>query len=146
MPNAVGDGAVSRGYAVYFNRPGVAVVTWDPTLRSVYVDVQGWADSIELAALMEAGLQALTEHGGSRWLADGRKLKGAQTLRPEIVDEFVSRALAAGLRRVALVIPNEDAMRAVDRLVSGLPAAKADVACFATVDEARAWLNSITET
>ena len=62
MANAVGDGAVSRGYAVYFNRPGVAVVTWDPTLRAVYVDVQGWADSIELSALMEAGLQALTEH------------------------------------------------------------------------------------
>jgi hypothetical protein len=146
MANAVGDGAVSRGYAVYFNRPGVAVVTWDPTLRAVYVDVQGWADSIELAALMEAGLQALTEHGGSRWLADGRKLKGNQKLRPGIVEEFVPRALAAGLRRVALVIPNEDAMRAVDRLMRVLPATKADVAYFATVDEARSWLNSITET
>ncbi len=37
-------------------------------------------------------------------------------------------------------------MRAVDRLVSALPAAKADVGYFATVDEARSWLNSITET
>lgn len=66
---------MSRGYAVYFNHTGVAVVTWDPTLQAVYSEAQGWADSSEMAVLLEAGLQALTEHRGSRWLADGRNMK-----------------------------------------------------------------------
>ncbi len=146
MANAVGEGAVSHGYAVYFNLPGVAVVTWDPTLRAVYVDVQGWADSTELAALLEAGLQALTEHSGSRWLTDARKPKSDQKLRPAIVEEFFPRARAAGLRRIALVITNERAIMTLDRLVRRLPAAKAEVAYFATVDEARSWLNATRET
>jgi hypothetical protein len=143
MAKAVGE-KVSRGYAVYFNRYGVAVVTWDPTLRAVYTEAQGWTDPSEMAALLEAGLQALTEHAGSRWLADGRNMKVVkQTDQDWIVQEFFPRALAAGLRRIALVIPKSRlAMTTVDQLVHGLPAAtvKVEVAYFPTVAEARSWL------
>jgi hypothetical protein len=141
MANAAGKGAASRGYAVYFNRPGVAVVTWDPTLKAVYADVQGWADLIELAALLEAGLQALTEHRGSRWLADDRNMKPIkQSDQDWIVEEFVPRALAAGLLRIALVISSERARMTIDQLVRRLPPTKAEVAHFATLEEARSWL------
>jgi hypothetical protein len=139
MVKAVGEAEGSRGYAVYLNRPSVAVVTWDPTLRAVHVDVEGWGDLIELSALLEAGLQALTEHRGSRCLADARKLRSDQRLRPAIVQEFFPRALAAGLSRFALVITNERAIACIDQLVGRMPAAKV-VAHFATVGEARSWL------
>jgi hypothetical protein len=141
MGSAVGDGAVSRGYAVYFNRPGVAVVTWDPTLKAVYVDVQGWADSTELASLLDAGLQALTEHHASRWLADARNMKAiTQSDEDWIVQTFFPRALTAGLKHIALVIPNECAMKTVDQLMVRRPAATFEAAYFATVDGARSWL------
>ncbi len=141
MAKATSEAGVSRGYAVYFNRPGVAVVTWDPTLTAVYVDVQGWGDLVELAALLEAGLQALTEHRGSRWLAEDRNIKGiTQSDQDWIVQEFFPRALAAGLSRIALVIKNKRALASVDQLVGRMPAANAEVAHFATVDEARSWL------
>jgi hypothetical protein len=141
MANAAGKGAVSRGYAVYFNRPGVAVVTWDPTLKAVYADVQGWADLIELAALLEAGLQAQTEHRGSQWLADDRNMKPIkQSDQDWIVEEFVPRALADGLRRIALVISSESARTTIDQLVARSPAASVEVAYFANLNEARSWL------
>jgi hypothetical protein len=119
MAKAVGEVDASRGYAVYFSRYGVAVVTWDPTMRAVYTEAQSWADPSEMAAVLEAGLQGLTEHGGSRWLADGRNMKAIkQTDQHWIVHEFFPRALAAGLRRVALVIPKNDlAMTTVDQLM-----------------------------
>lgn len=148
MANAVREGAVSRGYAVYFNRHGVAVVMWDPTLRAVYTEAQGWADPSEMGALLEAGLQALTEHAGSRWLADGRNMNVIKQADQDfIVREFFPRAVAAGLKRIALVIPkNELAMTTVDQLLHRLPAAKVEVAYFPAVAEARSWLNSFAET
>lgn len=141
MAKGTSEAGVSRGYAVYFNRPGVAVVTWDPTLKAVYVDVQGWGDLIELAALLEAGLQALTEHRGSRLLAEDRNVKRVTKSDQDwIVEEFFPRALSAGLSRVAFVITNKRALESVDQLVGRMPAAKVEVAHFATVDEARSWL------
>jgi hypothetical protein len=144
MAKAGGEVGVSRGYAVYFSRYGVAVVTWDPTLQAVYTEAQSWADPSEMAAVLEAGLQALTEHDGSRWLADGRNMKAIkQSDQDWIVHEFYPRALAAGLKRIALVIPtNGLAMTTVDQLAHRLPDAKVEVAYFPTVDEARSWLNS----
>ncbi len=135
---------VSRGYAVYFSRYGVAVVTWDPTLQAVYTEAQSWADPSELAAVLEAGLQALTEHGGSRWLADGRNMKVLkQSDQDWIVQEFYPRAVAAGLKRIALVILRSGlAMATVEQLAHRLPAAQVEVAFFPTLDEARSWLNS----
>jgi len=135
---------VSRGYAVYFSRYGVAVVTWDPTLQAVYTEAQSWADPSELAAVLEAGLQALTEHDGSRWLADGRNMKVLkQSDQDWIVQEFYPRAVAAGLKRIALVILRSGlAMATVEQLAHRLPAAQVEVAFFPTLDEARSWLNS----
>jgi hypothetical protein len=142
MAKAVGEVGTSRGYAVYFSRYGVAVVTWDPTMRAVHTEAQSWADPSEMAAVLEAGLQGLTEQGGSRWLADGRNMKAIkQSDQDWIVEEFFPRAVAAGLRRVALVIPKNDlAITTFDQLMHRLPAGKVEVAYFPTVDEARSWL------
>ena len=127
---------------VYFNAPGVASVSWDPTARLVLVEWEGWADSAEFAALLDAEVRALSEHRTSRLMADCRRQK---VLRPEDQEradrEWLPRALAAGLKRFAIVLPTSllAAMNVQDRL-GKVPSATLDIAYFEGVDEARAWL------
>ena len=91
---------------VYFNAPGTASVRWDPTSKLVLVEWEGWADSTEFAALLDAEIRALSEHHASRLLADCRRQK---VLRPDDQEkadkEWLPRALVAGLKRFAIVLP-----------------------------------------
>ena len=127
---------------VYFKTPGVASVRWDPTARLVLVEWEGWADSAEFAALLDAEVRALSEHRASRLLADCKRQK---VLRPEDQEradkEWLPRALAAGLKRFAIVLPTSvlAAMNLQDRL-GRVPSTTIDIAYFDGVDEARAWL------
>jgi hypothetical protein len=128
---------------VYLNRPGVAVVTWNPTFRAVSIDWQGWADSNELAELHEAALRALSEHHGSRWLSDSRNMKVIKQADQDWINQnFFPRAMAAGLRRVAIVIAKSAlAMMNVDQMAARVPDDnKLQIAYFGSVDEAGSWL------
>jgi len=127
---------------IYFNEPGVASVSWDADDKLVLVEWTGWADSAEFAALLDAEVRALREHASSRLLADCRRQK---VLRPEDQEEadreWIPRALAAGLKRFAIVLPTSGlaATNLQDRL-GKVPSAIFDIAYFKEVDEARAWL------
>jgi hypothetical protein len=131
-----------RVESVYFNRPGVAVVTWDPTLQAVHIDWQGWADSSEIVALNEAGLKALIEHHGSSLLSDSRNMKVVkQSDQDWINQDLFPRALAAGLRRVAVIIPKATlAMMNLDQIAARIPDAPLAVEFFATLEAAAEWL------
>ena len=133
---------MTRGDSTYFNRPGVAVVTWDATSHAVYIEWQGWADSTEFAALLDAGLRALIENHGSRWLNDSRKMKVIKQSDQDWMDQkFFPRAQAAGLRRVAIVIPKSGlAMMNVEAVAARIPDTQLTVEYFATVEGAREWL------
>jgi len=127
---------------VYFNRPGVASVRWDEDDRLVLVEWDGWANSVEFAALLEAELKALQEHQGSRLLADCRRQK---VLNPKDQDranrEWLPRAVALGLKRFAVVLPAS--VVADINLRDSLKKAAAStmqVGYFATVEEAREWV------
>ena len=135
-------GGVPPG-GVFFDRPGVAVMRWDLALRAVCIEWQGWADPAEFAAALEAGLSALSEHRGSRWLADCRNMKTIQQSDQEWIDKsWFPRIIAAGLRRMALVIPKSGlATTTLEDIVSRVPADKIDVAFFATVAEAEGWIS-----
>src|SRR5260370_2590726 len=54
---------------LYFNAPGTASVRWDGARATVLVEWEGWANSTEFAALLDAGVRALKDPGGSRFLA-----------------------------------------------------------------------------
>ena len=126
----------------YFNTPGVASVRWDQNGRLVLVVWEGWADSAEFAALLDAEGRALTEHNATRLLADCRRQK---VLRPEDQEtadkDWLPRALAAGLKRFAIVLPNSvlAAMNVQERLAK-IPNTMLEIAYFEGVGEARAWL------
>jgi len=127
---------------VYFNTPGVASVRWDEAARLVLVEWEGWADSSEFAALLDAEIQALEQHRGSRLLADCRRQK---VLNPRDQDranrEWLPRALKAGLKRFAVVVPAS--VVADMNLRDSLGKASGtglEVGYFATVAEAREWV------
>jgi hypothetical protein len=127
---------------VYFNLPGTASVKWDAEAATVVVVWEGWANSNEFAAMLEAGVQALKDHRGSRWLADCRRQKVLNPTDQDRADrEWLPRALAAGLKKFAVVLPDSGlaGTNLKDRL-AGVPDAKLGIAYFATVQQAREWL------
>ena len=129
---------------VFFNRPGVAVLRWEPKSRAVCIEWQGWADPTEFAAALEAGLGALVEHRGSRWLADCRDMKAIQQSDQEWLDRsWFPRMIAAGLQRMAVVIPKSGlVMTNLEDIMRKVPGNEIDVAWFATVAEAETWITA----
>jgi len=127
---------------VYFNAPGVASVRWDDAGQFVLVEWQGWANSTEFAALLDAEIHALRQHHGSRLLADCRRQK---VLNPEDQAranlDWLPRALAVGLKRFAVVLPSSGLAEVnLKDSLGKAPAGALDVAYFATVEEAQEWL------
>jgi hypothetical protein len=131
-----------RADSIYFKAPGVATVRWDEEQRVVLVEWEGWANSGEFAALLEAEILALRTHHGSRVLADCRRQKVLNPADQERADqEWLPRALAAGLTHFAVVLPSS-ALAEVNLKDSlgKVAAQKLEVAYFATVEEASIWL------
>jgi hypothetical protein len=127
---------------VFFNRPGVATVLWDPAIQAVSTEWHGWADRAEFVPVLEASLRALKKHHASRGLVDSRRQRALPWPDQDWVSrQWFPRALAAGLRRLALVVPeNELVMKGIEEVVSTVQGASLEVAYFATSSEASKWL------
>lgn len=132
----------SPGRNVYFNTPGVASVSWDPASQLVMVEWEGWADSTEFKELLEAELRALKDHRGSALLADCRQQKVINPAdQDEANKEWLPRALAAGLKCFAVILPKSGLAEMNIRDALGkVPATSLQVGYFATVEEGKAWL------
>lgn len=143
MVKAIVGAEVSHRDGIYFNRPGVAIVKWDAECRAAHIEWQGWADPAEFAAANEAIILALRQHAGTRALGDCRDMRVIKQSDQEwVTRDWIPRILAAGLRRMALVIPKSGlTLMNVQEIMGRVPGTKLDVAYFATVDEARAWLS-----
>lgn len=126
----------------YFAVPGVASVRWDDPTATVVVEWDGWANTSEFAALLDAEVKALKEHRGSRLLADCRRQRVLNPADQERADrEWVPQVLEAGLRRFAIVLPVSDVASAHLRERLGkVPQTAMKIDYFASVDEAREWL------
>ena len=127
---------------LYFHVPGVAKVRWETTFQLVLVEWEGWANSAEFVALLDAEVRALSEHSGSRLLADCRRQRVLSPIDQDKADrEWLPRALAAGLKRFAIVLPTSAlaAMNLEDRL-GKIPGTTLEIAYFEGLDEARTWI------
>jgi hypothetical protein len=127
---------------VFFDKPGVASVKWDEDGQFVLVEWQGWANPSEFAALLEAEIVALRKHKGSLMLADCRAQKGLSAADQVRANEvWLPRALAAGLKRFAVVLPSSGLAAAnLKERLGRVRAGTLEVAYFPTPEEARAWL------
>jgi hypothetical protein len=126
---------------LYFNAPRTASVRWDRSGKLVFVEWEGWANSAEFTALLDAEIRALNEHRGSRILADCRRQRVLRLEDQQRDREWLPRALAAGLKRLAIVLPTSGlAATNVRERLEKPDSAILDIAYFEKVDEARAWL------
>src|ERR1700686_381274 len=127
---------------VYFSTVGVASGRWDEDDQLVLVEWDGWANSAEFAALLDAELRALEQHKGSRILADCRRQRVLNPADQEQANrEWLPRALRIGLKRFGIVVPASVVadmnLRDSMEKASG---AGLEVEYFATVEEARDWV------
>ncbi|HEY8797820.1 MAG TPA: STAS/SEC14 domain-containing protein [Candidatus Dormibacteraeota bacterium] len=141
MADAALAGDRSRRVDLYFSRRGVADVIWDANWNVVHIEAQGWADTAESRAILDSALRAMTDHEGSRWLVDGREMKATKQSDQEWINEnWLPRALEAGLRVAAIVMPNSAAAKInLDDMASAAED-KIEVRYFSTVEKARQWL------
>ncbi len=132
---------LTEGGRVYLDIPGVALVKWDAAARAAHMQWLGWATPAEFRAANDALVTAIVEHHATKVLGDSRLIRVIQqTDQNWINSDWFPRILAAGLTRMALVIPASGlAKMNIDDMVSRV-ADQLDVAYFATLDEARQWL------
>jgi hypothetical protein len=142
MAETIHGGGASPAARLYYNRTGVATVKWDASSRAAHIEWQGWADPTEFAAANDAIILALSEHRGSRALGDCRNMKPIQQSDQDwATGDWFPRVLAAGLTRMALVVPKSGlAQMNVEAIMSRVPGTKLDMAYFATIEEAGLWL------
>jgi len=140
MASAVAPSERAGGDRVYFNRPGVALVTWNPDLKAVCLESSGLHTS-EAQAVLDAIIRALRAHHGSRWLLDGRKMRVVKQADQDwIAKNWLPRAAAAGLKLAAIVQPTSAvAMTNIDG-VATVSENGIDVRFFSTVEKAARWL------
>jgi len=117
---------------VYFNQPGVALVTWNRDLRAACLESQGWADARESQAALDAVIRALRAHRGSRCLVDNRKKAIRAADQAWITENWLPRALGAGLRVTAIVEPESGP--------ATMTIMEVEVRYFSTVVRAAEWL------
>ena len=131
---------MKQGDDVYYSVPGVATVRWDEATATVCVEWDGWANSAEFSALLDAEVKALLDHRGSRLLADCRNQRVLNPADQERANrEWVPAAIEAGLQRFAVVLPVSDMAAGHLRERLG-KVTEMQIAYFASVDEAREWL------
>jgi hypothetical protein len=87
-------------------------------------------------------MRAMTDHKGSRWLIDGRDMKAIeQSYQEWITDNLLPRAIAAGLRVAAIVVPDSaEAMMNIDDMAKAAEN-EIEIRYFSTVENARDWLS-----
>jgi hypothetical protein len=131
---------------VFYNQPGVAVVTWEAAIGAARIEWQGWANPTEFAAANDAIITALKRHRGTKALGDGRNMKVIQQSDQDwIIQSWFPRAIAAGMTRLAVILSKSGlAQMIIEDLVARVPGNKLDVAYFATAKEATAWLTRPT--
>ena len=132
---------LSRRIELYFSRHGVADVIWDAQRNVVHIEAKGWADTAESHPVLDSAMQAMKDHEGSRWLFDGRDMEAVKPSELQrLIDVWLPRALAAGLRVAAIVMPRSDS--AVKNIDDMARAAEGEVVVryFSSVENARNWL------
>ena len=134
-------GDLSRRVDLYFSLRGVADVTWDANWNVVHIEAKGWADTAESHAVLDSAMRAMRDHQGSRWLFDGRDMKAIKSSDLRwIIEVWLPRALAAGLRVAAIVMPRSGAaMKNIDDMAK-VAEGEVVVRYFSSVEKARRWL------
>jgi hypothetical protein len=111
----------------------------------VLVEWKAWANSAEYRAAHETVLVALRENDASRNLIDATAARVVSNEDQEwLVENWIPRAVAAGRRWTAVVMPKSALARTISENIDKRPRHNlTKVEYFDTVEEASAWLSQV---
>ena len=129
---------------VYLSTPYVSV-HWASGGPWVLAEWKSWANSAEYRAAHEVILGAIRDHRAPRLLIDARNARVISEADQEWLNtNWIPRAVAAGRRWTAIVMPTSALMKTIVESIDKRPArSTVAVRYFDTVDEAKAWLSAV---
>jgi hypothetical protein len=118
-------------------------IEWDAANGCVYSEWRGFANSNEFRASLLKIIDALRVHNSGLLVSDNRRLEGvAETDQLWIRDTWTPLAVAAGLRRIAAVVPQRGLGKIATQEVLGQVGMKVFATrTFTTVSEATEWVS-----
>jgi hypothetical protein len=126
---------------IYLNERYLTIL-WDAEIGAVRMEWKEFVDADAFRAGLNAGLALLGQKKTGKWLADLRRL-GPVTLEDQkwSNEDWFPRALAAGLRCMALVSPRKVvAQMSVRTIMSKVLDRNLTTAHFDDLEQARQWL------
>lgn len=107
-------------------------MTWNPDLKAACIESHGWTNTGQGKAALDAVIRALRAHRGSRCLVDNRKKAIKAADQEWIAENWLPRAVGAGLKLTAIVEPESGP--------AAMTIKEIEVRYFSTVVRAAEWL------
>lgn len=128
---------------IYFDEPFLAVSSVEEG-NIIWAEWKGTPAGEPLRNGLAAGLKAVVENQSSKWLADTRHLGTMDPLDVKWVnDNWIPRAVAAGIRWMAFVTPVRVIMQIqVKSFMARIDGRELANSYFGNIDEAWAWLRA----
>lgn len=125
---------------VYF-QDSVITYSWDEINKIVIAEWKGFASFAKMQTVLEKGLELIQEKNCTKWLGDTSNLAPFSTESSSwIVNNWMPRATAAGLKSIAYVVPKSAITRI--SLGKGIPGSSIASAFFDNQAAAKAWLRT----
>ncbi|NHN30152.1 hypothetical protein [Paenibacillus agricola] len=127
---------------VYYNSDQ-GQVSWNEELQAVKVEWKGFADGEELQRIMLKAIELLATRKSGKLLMDSSKASVVKAEdRAWIAQEFVTKAYDAGLRFMAMTIPEKTVAKlSLGRIVSNFDDLPYKAKNFSEITEATEWLS-----
>ncbi|MCA9688594.1 MAG: STAS/SEC14 domain-containing protein [Myxococcales bacterium] len=128
---------------IYYDKPFLTL-SWEADGNVVCAEWKDKVSSEPMREGLDVGLKLVTEKQSQRWLVDSRRL---ETIDPADVkwvnDNWMPRAVAAGLRSMAFVMAKKIVMQiTMKSFIARINDRELRNAYFDNIEEARAWLRS----
>jgi hypothetical protein len=131
---------------IYVDQPWL-LMRWDAVHKVVHSEWRAFANSAELRAGLQRGLDAISDHQAIGYLTDTRKVK--VIVRDDqvwIKETWLPLAIAAGLKRIAVVTATHGLGKLTVDEVVGLTDDQGLVSrTFESADAAWEWVSKTTE-
>jgi hypothetical protein len=128
---------------VHLDEPYLTI-HWDQDIRAVWMEWKSpaVATSEQFRRVQNAGIELLRQKGTHKWIADIRNLGPITPADAKFSsDDWFPRALAAGMRWMALVVPKKIVTKMTMKLtMNKVQDTRLVTAYFDELEEARAWL------
>jgi hypothetical protein len=127
--------------AVYLDEPWLSII-WDRELGCVYAKFKAFANSAEFRAGVMKILDAIRDKSSALLISDNRKLEGvAVEDQLWLRDTWVPLAVAAGIKRIAVVLPRQGLGRIASQdIISQIGSTPWVTRTFDSLDEAMKWV------